>query len=99
MNTDRKKPGVTFWATLVVVALVLYVLSFGPACWLCAHDVLPVRATSIAYWPLLVEARREFLGDKPARWMPVLWWTSVWDRPVHSFLGMDGLGKLLDQMK
>src|SRR5882672_7949859 len=32
--TDRKKPGVAFWATVVVVAMpLLYVLSFGPACW------------------------------------------------------------------
>jgi hypothetical protein len=32
--TDRKKPGVTFWATVVVASLpLLYVLSFGPACW------------------------------------------------------------------
>ena len=33
--TDRKKPGVAFWATvIVVVVLVAYPLSFGPACWL-----------------------------------------------------------------
>lgn len=31
---DRKKPGIGFWATVVVVTLlVLYPLSFGPACW------------------------------------------------------------------
>ena len=30
--TDRKKPGVAFWATVVVVVvLVAYPLSFGPA--------------------------------------------------------------------
>jgi hypothetical protein len=33
--TDRKKPGWAFWAAVVLVALpVLYVLSFGPACWI-----------------------------------------------------------------
>jgi hypothetical protein len=33
--TDRKKPGVAFWVTVVVVVCLplLYVLSFGPACW------------------------------------------------------------------
>lgn len=32
--TARKKPGVAFWATVVVVvALVAYPLRFGPACW------------------------------------------------------------------
>jgi hypothetical protein len=38
---ERKKPGVTFWATVVmVVTLVAYPLSFGPACWLCEKGVL-----------------------------------------------------------
>src|SRR5438045_1695812 len=33
MSEDRKKPGVAFWATVVVVALpMLYVLSMGPVC-------------------------------------------------------------------
>ncbi len=40
MTLDRKKPGVAFRATvllvavLVVVVLVAYPLSFGPACWI-----------------------------------------------------------------
>jgi hypothetical protein len=34
MASDRKKPGVAFWATVMVIAvLVAYPLSFGPACW------------------------------------------------------------------
>jgi hypothetical protein len=34
MTPSRKKPGVAFWATVVVVSLpLLYVLSFGPVCW------------------------------------------------------------------
>jgi hypothetical protein len=31
--TDRKKPGVAFWATVAAIVLVLYPLSYGPACW------------------------------------------------------------------
>ena len=31
MISDRKKPGVAFWATVVVVVAVVYVLSWGPA--------------------------------------------------------------------
>jgi len=31
--TDRTKPGVAFWATVVVVVSLLYPLSWGPACW------------------------------------------------------------------
>ncbi len=41
MKTDRKKPGVAFWATVVVVCLpLLYVLSVGPACWVATHTDL-----------------------------------------------------------
>src|SRR5690348_15603930 len=45
--TDRKKAGVAFWATVAVVALLLYPLSFGPACWITSRldrgaDLLPV---------------------------------------------------------
>jgi hypothetical protein len=31
LTSDRKKPGVAYWATMVVVGLVLYPLSYGPA--------------------------------------------------------------------
>jgi hypothetical protein len=35
MTSDRKKPGVAFWATVVLVVVVVgYPLSFGPACWI-----------------------------------------------------------------
>ncbi len=30
---SRKKPGVAFWATVALVAVLAYPLSFGPACW------------------------------------------------------------------
>ena len=64
MSEPRKTPGVAFWATVVVVALLGYPLSFGPACWWSWHcreaqgfdrdnsseDIEP-RAPLI-YWPL-----------------------------------------------
>jgi hypothetical protein len=35
MTSSHKKPGVAFWATVVVVCLLIaYPLSFGPACWI-----------------------------------------------------------------
>ena len=42
MTDDQKKqPGVAFWATVVVVVvLVAYPLSFGPACWWMSRSVL-----------------------------------------------------------
>ncbi len=35
MTSNRKKPGSAFWATVaMLIALVGYPLSFGPACWI-----------------------------------------------------------------
>jgi hypothetical protein len=53
MTPDRKKPGVAFWATVVVVVVLLaYPLSFGPACWLGDRNVIPEFVLRFAYRPL-----------------------------------------------
>ena len=53
--TSRKKPGVAFWATMVVVvALVVYPLSAGPALWI-AHQDIPqwsLNAICFVYAPM-----------------------------------------------
>jgi hypothetical protein len=57
--TDRKKPGVALWATvMVVVALVGYPLSYGPARWLIQRLPTPTPewatdAFSWFYCPLI----------------------------------------------
>ncbi len=57
MTPDRKTPGVAFWATVVVVVvLVVYPLSFGPACWLAtrgASDSHGRTAVLYGYYPIL----------------------------------------------
>ncbi len=54
MSEDRKKPGWTIWATVgLVVALVGYPLSFGPACGFVARKYLSARFVEDAYWPIL----------------------------------------------
>jgi len=58
---SRKKPGVAFWATMVVVALVGYALSFGPACWLIESPLqcmtngraVAIEAVASIYQPLV----------------------------------------------
>src|SRR5262245_35249764 len=63
MTPTRKKPGVAFWATVVVVVvLVAYPLRFGPACWWFASEksvlvyVGPPRTAPMyaprMYWPI-----------------------------------------------
>jgi hypothetical protein len=54
--TERKKTGVALWATVaLVVVLVGYPLSFGPACWLSARGAIPEMVIKYAYWPLLCQ--------------------------------------------
>jgi hypothetical protein len=50
--TDHKKPGVGFWATVVLAILVLYVLSIGPACWISSRTNAGGPAVSVVYRPL-----------------------------------------------
>jgi hypothetical protein len=58
MTSDRKKPGVTFWATvLVAVVLVGYPLSIAPMLWLCRKLGYP-----------------DWMGDPlAAAWIPLQW--------------------------
>jgi len=62
MMSSQKKPGVAFWATVVVVVVLLaYPLSFGPACWLTSQrlspglyreDAKPPPRAMFIYYPL-----------------------------------------------
>jgi hypothetical protein len=51
--TDRKKPGVAFWATVaVVLALVAYPLSFGPVCWTASRVTFGATRLPVVYRPM-----------------------------------------------
>jgi len=74
--TDHKKPGVVFWATVVIVLVLAYRLSIGPVVWLDEHGFLPdwtgpgFRAV---YVPL--NSLRELLP-----WLDdaLLWYANLW---------------------
>jgi hypothetical protein len=52
VKCDRKKPGVAFWATVgLVVVLVGYPLSFGPACWIVSRQRVSQWLPDV-YWPI-----------------------------------------------
>ena len=78
MISSSKKPGVAFWATVVVVVvLVAYPLSLGPVTWLDNHEKLPNGAWTAAYWiyrPLDVAACK---APKPIRNV-LFWYVSLW---------------------
>ncbi len=56
-DEQKKKPGVAFWATVVVVAalvaIVSYPLSLGPALWLRNRGVISVMHFEALLTPLL----------------------------------------------
>jgi hypothetical protein len=47
---DRKKPGVAFWATVVLVVMVAYIASVAPAQYLAAHRILPAWSIDVGQW-------------------------------------------------
>ena len=52
--SDRKESGVAFWATVVVVVvLVAYPLSFGPACWITSRAGRGVEHVPFIFGPVL----------------------------------------------
>ena len=53
-DDDHKKPGVAFWATVgLVVILVVYPLSFGPACWISTRFSDRAPFVDFVYQPLM----------------------------------------------
>jgi hypothetical protein len=51
--TDRKKPGAAFWATVLLVVPMLYVLSFGPACWITSRTEIGAGILPTLYRPMI----------------------------------------------
>jgi hypothetical protein len=71
---DHKKPGVAFWATVaLVVVLVGYPLSFGPACWATNRHWQYLPLTANAYRPLVRLAMEgpDWVSRPLCRWASV----------------------------
>jgi hypothetical protein len=70
--TSRKKPGMAFWATVtLVVVLVGYPLSFGPACWLVEKGSLSESQLTSIYEPCiqLSESGPEYVKLALTHWV------------------------------
>jgi hypothetical protein len=69
---------VAFWATVVVVVLVAYPLSYGPACWLIVHlpramgQVL-LYVTDIVYLPISRICDHSEAVNESMNWYAGLW--------------------------
>jgi hypothetical protein len=65
----RKHPPAAFWATVVVVVLlVAYPLSFGPACWLYNWNGVGKSTIEVAYFPLVWISQRIGIEDLTAQY-------------------------------
>jgi hypothetical protein len=54
MSNDRKKPGIAFWTLVaVVIVLILYPLSLGPACWISCKAERGEEFVTALYRPIL----------------------------------------------
>jgi len=77
MTSSRKKPGVAFWATVVVVALlVAYPLSIGPTIWIADHRLLPdpvKQPLRYFYYPLAWAILRSGTAYDAYAWYVKLW--------------------------
>ena len=75
MTSDRKKPGLAFWATVVVVVLVAYPLSLGPMCWASLNGYLS-RSTIDACAPIYGPVRW-FMDEHETLATPLRWYLSL----------------------
>jgi hypothetical protein len=67
--TFRDKPGVAFWATVVIVAVLIgYPLSFGPACWVNQRWDVGSQIVSAVYCPVLALASEDGRLPQPVYW-------------------------------
>ena len=84
MTTSRKHLCTAFWATLVVVvALVAYPLSFGPACWAVGRAHFADQAFRATYRPLVWIFQRL----PPQAQSAAQWYVDLWLPPGLHFIG------------
>ena len=70
--TDHKKPGVAFWATVALVAvLVGYPLSFGPACWIV--DWADISRYRLSFYLPLIRYSPEFVFRNLERYADIMY--------------------------
>lgn len=84
--TDRKKPGWAFWATVGLSLPVLYVLGFGPACWLTDRRFIDSADSGWLYQPIL-----RACVNKPGRLSAALRYYGLIGTQRHRFVEDDVL--------
>ena len=88
MTADRKTPTVGFWITVVLVVLMAYPLSWGPACRLVYDEkgsatcpAWVMTAYEHCYEPIFVVNRNSETAYSLSHWYLVLWGAEKIDDP------------------
>ena len=77
MTSDCKKPGVVVWVTVMVVVLIVYVLSAGPALWIVSQDWSPdwaLQVFNVLHFPV---GYLDDHGPQPVR-QAIDWYADLW---------------------
>ena len=76
MSQERKRPGPTFWTLTLVILLILYPVSMGPANWVAMQAGSPqwmLTTLDVVYGPVIWLARHwPWFMNILNRWM--MWW-------------------------
>jgi len=91
MTADSKSPGLMFWTTvMVLVLLVGYPLSFGPACWMTSRLNAGASAIPVVYRPLTwtMSPSSNALMNRLSSWYAKVGASDDWEwGPVHDEKG------------
>jgi hypothetical protein len=77
MTAARQKPGVAFWATVVVVLALVYPVSFGPACWISSHTGTAASMIPTAYKPIVATFGDAHANEPGAIGEWLMWYSMV----------------------
>lgn len=84
-----RKPGWTFWLTVVVLLPLFYVVSFGPACWISSRTNYGSDAIPVIYAPMVkcLSSNRKWLRMTVGRYSrfaaaPSWRWRPAHDLPI-----------------
>ena len=79
--TDRKKPGVAFWAKVALVVVLAYPLSLGPVCWAMNRgsdlDLGSWLVAGRIYVPIILLAENSVAAKSVMKWYIELWTNSL----------------------
>src|SRR5215510_8950693 len=99
MMTEGKKPSLAFWATIVlIVVLVAYPLSFGPWCWIASRTASHKRGVPSLYRPITMFGELTTAGSTMIEWygsvLAAEGWELCYDGDIWGMFDVEFAGML-----